>query len=120
MELPTCTWGRGRKAGSGSFFFNYKGYHSIVLLGIVNANYEFILVDFGVNGRVSDGSVLEYTEFLRRLKGNMLNTPKQETSDDLPYVFIGDEAFSLREDFMKPFSQKKIDKREIPLQLLFV
>ena len=50
-------------AGSGSFFFNYKGYHSIVLLGIVNANYEFILVDFGVNGRVSDGGVLEYTEF---------------------------------------------------------
>lgn len=97
-------------AGSGSFFFNYKGYHSIVLLGIVNANYEFILVDFGVNGRVSDGGVLEYTEFFRRLKGNMLNIPKQETSDGLPYVFIGDEAFSLREDFMKPFSQKNLTK----------
>ena len=48
--------------------------------------------------------------FFRRLKGNMLNTPKQETSDGLPYVFIGDEAFSLREDFMKPFSQKKLTK----------
>jgi hypothetical protein len=51
-------------AGSGSFFFNYNGYHSIVLLGIVNAIYEFILVDFGVSGRVSDGGVLEYTEIL--------------------------------------------------------
>jgi hypothetical protein len=65
-------------AGTGSFFFNYKGYHSIVLLRIVNANYEFILVDFGVNSCVSDGGVLEYTEFFRRLKGNMLNIPKQE------------------------------------------
>jgi hypothetical protein len=51
-------------AGSGSFFFNHKGYHSRVLLGIMNANYEFISVDFGVNGRASDGGVLEYTEFL--------------------------------------------------------
>jgi hypothetical protein len=29
----------------------------------MNANYEFILVDFGVNGRVSAGGVLEYTKF---------------------------------------------------------
>jgi hypothetical protein len=40
----------------------------------------------------------------------MLNIPKQETSDGLPYVFIGGETFSLREDFMKPFSQKNLTR----------
>lgn len=34
-------------AGSGSFCYNYKGYNRMVLLAIANANYEFIMVDFG-------------------------------------------------------------------------
>ncbi|XP_077148278.1 uncharacterized protein LOC143808983 [Ranitomeya variabilis] len=35
---------------TGSFFFNYKGYFSVILMALVNANYEFINVDVGMNG----------------------------------------------------------------------
>ena len=38
-------------ARSGSSFFNYKTTHSIVLLAVRNAKYEFILVDEGDTGR---------------------------------------------------------------------
>lgn len=38
--------------GSGSYFYNYKGYHSQVSFGVSNANYELEYFNFGVNGQV--------------------------------------------------------------------
>lgn len=53
-------------SNSGSFYYNYKHRHSMVLLAIVNAKYRLLLVDFGTNGRVSDGGVLLNTKFYEK------------------------------------------------------
>ncbi|KAJ8931153.1 hypothetical protein NQ314_015967 [Rhamnusium bicolor] len=39
---------------SGSNFFNYKNYCSIVLLALVDTNYCFVTVDVGSYGRTAD------------------------------------------------------------------
>lgn len=96
-------------ANSGSYYYNYKKTHSIVLLAIANANYEFIYCDVGINGRISDGGVINNTIFYKRLIEKKLNIPEPKPVSNstrvLNYVFVGDEAFALRPDFMKPFSR---------------
>lgn len=103
-------------AESGSEFFNYKGRHSMVLLGIVNAKYEFLLADFGTNGRISDGGVLQNTKFYEMLNNGELHIPNEENVEEsdiiLPYVFVADDAFPLRTDMIKPFRQADLNSQE--------
>lgn len=98
--------------GSGSYFWNYKSFNSLVLMAIANANYEFIYCDIGTNGRVSDGGVIENTTFYNKLLNGNLSLPSprkpEGATNELPYVFVGDEAFALRKDFLKPFSQREL------------
>lgn len=100
--------------GSGSIFWNYKHFHSLVLMACVNANYEFIWCEIGTNGRVSDGGVIKNTQFYNQLIGEELNIPRPEPVNGslfgLPYVLLGDEAFTLRPDFMKPFNVKSLNE----------
>ena len=43
---------------SGSLFFNYKEFFSIVLLAIVDADYKFMAIDVGSYGREGDAGTL--------------------------------------------------------------
>ena len=60
---------------SDSYFFNDKGSFSIILLALVDANYSFIYVDVGNNGRVSNGGVSKNSSLERAIGKNMLNLP---------------------------------------------
>lgn len=101
---------------SGSFYYNYKKFFSIVLLAVVDANYEFIMVDVGTNGRVSDGGVLSNTKFGEAFCEGALNLPKPctlpSTNTKLPFVFVGDDAFQLSPNLMKPYSQTGLTEEQ--------
>ena len=103
-------------ARSGSFFFDYKKSHSIVLMAVCNANYEFTLIDIGDTGRNSDGGVFGNSDMGVALESKLLHIPEPEelsnTGINFPYVLIGDEAFPLKNYLMKPYPREVLAIRE--------
>ncbi|XP_063807487.1 uncharacterized protein LOC134999310 [Pseudophryne corroboree] len=99
-----------KPTNSGSDYFNYKGYFSIVLMAVVNANYEFIFLDVGKNGRCSDDGSLKNTRFYDRLTTNSIHLPPvEQTKNGVGFVFVADEAFALHEHIMKPYPQRVLN-----------
>lgn len=93
---------------SGSEYYNYKSFYSIVLFALVDANYKFVYVDVGCQGRISDGGVFKHSSLYKKLAANKLNLPANGALPGrdciIPYVILGDEAFPLTEQIMKPYS----------------
>lgn len=57
------------------------------------------------------------SEFKRRLDANLFKLPKPEnvpmTEYELPYVLVGDDAFPLLTNLMKPYSRHSLTKEEL-------
>ena len=66
-----------------------------------------------MNGIISDGGVLKRSKLGQMLEEDSLNLPAPEPlpgrSVPTPYVFIGDDAFALQPNLMKPFPRKNLD-----------
>lgn len=93
-------------ANSGSEFFNYKKTFSIILFAVADAHYNFLYIDVGTNGRANDAAVFSNSDFSRALQNEALGIPARG-------VFVGDDAFPLRTDLLKPFSRcGQLDQRK--------
>ena len=132
-QLPNCVGAADGKhikildpRNSGSEFYNYKGFYSIVLMAVVDADYKFTFVDVGCQGRISDGGVLRNTTFWRSLVQGSLGLPEPsllpksldqsfegfDFSVPIPYYFAGDDAFPLEANIMKPYSQRNLSEEK--------
>ncbi|RZF37589.1 hypothetical protein LSTR_LSTR003154 [Laodelphax striatellus] len=100
---------------SGSLFFNYKSYHSIILQAVVDAEGKFVAVDVGEAGKHSDGGVFHSSTFGRLFNDKKLNLPKPKTlfktkTTNFPYVFVADEAYALSRHMMTPFNKNSLTR----------
>lgn len=101
---------------SGSQFFCYKKFFSVVLLSLVDSNCKFIAVDVGGFGKNSDGSIFNNSNLGLALRNNELNIPNCKplpgTNCILPHVIVGDEAFPLRTYLMRPYPREQAQGNE--------
>jgi hypothetical protein len=93
----------------GSMYYNYKGTQSIVLMALADANLKFTMIDVGAFGRTSDGGVFKNCAFGNAFIQGRINIPNpaplysDPNSTPFPFVILGDEAFPLRENLMRPY-----------------
>ena len=91
---------------SGSYYYNYKHFFSIVMLAVVDADYKFLYVDIGANGAGSDAGIFNDTELKQALEDDKIGLPPPEPlpHDDQPiaYFIVADDAFALKTWMMKP------------------
>lgn len=117
MEFPHCIGAIDGKhvmmqcpGNSGSSYFNYKGWHSIVMLAICDANYCFTFLDIGNYGRHSDGGIFSSSVFGKALEEDRLGIPEPDCicgqTKKTPYFLVGDAAFPLKTYMLRPFPGK--------------
>ena len=103
-----------KPTGSGSKFYNYKHFCSVILLAVCDANYKFLFIDIGSQGQCSDGGVFRESDLKEAIERNLLNIPDNDnlpgTNTKFPYCLIADEGFPLRDYLMKPFPHRKLPK----------
>lgn len=97
---------------TGSSYFNYKHNFSVVLMAAVDAKYRFTFIDVGSMGRFSDGNIFSSCELAKKLDNGTLQIPPPMELPSfkhiLPYIFVGDEAFPLMQNLMRPYPKKSV------------
>lgn len=99
---------------SGSNYFCYKKFFSIVLVAVVDVNYCFSIVDVGSYGREGDTNIFKQSAFGKLLYNSSLNLPSTTNlpnTDEpaLPFVLIGDEAFGIHQNLLRPYSSRNFN-----------
>ena len=81
-------------------------------MALVDAEYRFLYVEVGCNGRISDGGVFTSSLLYRALENNFLNIPNKTAlpgrNMPVPYTILADDAFPLKEYLMKPYSRNDL------------
>ena len=121
-QFPNCLGALDRKhvliqapPNSGSNYFNYKKTFSIVLLALVDHKYCFSVIDIGSYGSNSDVGIFRNSALRRKLQNQTLHIPEDRplvnTDNEAlcPHVIVGDEAFPLMPNLMRPFPGNDLD-----------
>ena len=94
---------------AGSTYYNYKQFHSIILMALVDAGYSFIFVYIGANGSCADNRIFEESGLPEAPKNTInIPTPKPQPLyyHPIPYSVIGDDAFPLSLWSLKPYPSR--------------
>lgn len=102
---------------SGSSYFNYLKYFSIVLQGVADADKKFLTIEVGGRGKQSDGGTFIASTLFNLLEAKQFCVPPDQelpgSNIKLPNVLIGDEAYPLKKYLMRPYPRRVLTpKRE--------
>ena len=65
--------------GGGNLYYNYKGFHSIVLLALVDGDYKFLWVEVGAAGSSSDARIFKHCNLRHKIEEGSIGFPESES-----------------------------------------
>lgn len=85
-------------------------------MAVADANLCFVAIDVGAYGKEGDSTVFRNSPLGRKLYSNQLNLPAPRClpntdSEPQPFVFVGDEAFKIHTNLLRPFPFRQLDPR---------
>ena len=101
---------------TGALYHNYKGFFSIVMLTLVDGQYNFRFVDNGTVGSCSDAQIFNAFQLKRRIEDGRIHFPDPapitQGGPDVPYFILADDAFALKTWLMKPYGRRMLTREE--------
>ncbi|XP_075715546.1 uncharacterized protein LOC142750430 [Rhinoderma darwinii] len=100
---------------SGSQYFNYKKYFSVVLMAVADASYKFVAIDVGAYGSTGDSRALLTSDLGKQILLDQVTLPPPQplpgTTHPVPFVMVSDEAFPLLPNLLRPYPRRRLDAR---------
>ena len=82
-------------------------------MAIAGPDYECLYADVGSNGRVNDSGIWNKCALLLGILNGTVELPADgmlQNGENVPYIFLGDDAFALKEFLIKPFPQQGLNE----------
>ncbi|KAM4038366.1 uncharacterized protein ACNLHF_016678 [Anomaloglossus baeobatrachus] len=100
---------------SGSRFFNYKKYFSVVLMAVADAHSKFAAIDVGAYGSTGDSRVLRTSQIGQQILQDCGTLPAPRplpgSTHPVPFVMVSDEAFPLLSNLLRPYPRRGLNAR---------
>lgn len=86
------------------------------MMAVVDVKYQFRYVSVGAQGRASDAGVFAESDFKQARVRGLLNIPEAKhlpgSNIEVPFMLLGDDAYPLRTDLMKPYPFRQLDHQQ--------
>eukprot|EP00745_Piridium_sociabile_P032818 TRINITY_DN55823_c0_g1_i1.p1 TRINITY_DN55823_c0_g1~~TRINITY_DN55823_c0_g1_i1.p1 ORF type:complete len:536 (+),score=138.50 TRINITY_DN55823_c0_g1_i1:400-2007(+) len=106
-------------AKAGSKYRNYKGFFSVNMLALADAEYKFLWAELGGSGCMSDSQMFLLCDLREAFEEGNVERPAPcpltddpEDTTDIPFFMVSDDAFALKDYCLKPFSRHSMSPRE--------
>ncbi|XP_069610656.1 uncharacterized protein [Ranitomeya imitator] len=101
---------------SGSVFYNYKKYFSVILMAVADTHYKFVAIDVGAYGRTGDSQVLRTSQIGLQILRDGITLPAPQplpgTTHPVPFVMVSDEAFPLMTNLLRPYPRRGLNAQK--------
>ncbi|KHJ79280.1 hypothetical protein OESDEN_21077 [Oesophagostomum dentatum] len=97
-----------KPAHSGSTYWNYKSFYSIILLAVCDCDYNFISFDVGSPGRAGDAGVFRNSDIKDFFENNDHLFPEAAPLSDVgevQYHILVDGGFGMSHRYIRPYAE---------------